>query len=252
MILHSYNRGAGIKALKGALEVLGERMLILDREPKGSKPFIVCWGSAPLEYPRRQSMTILNPPEATGVFSNKLRCFEHIGHLPCIPEWTTDPDQTIEWPLTVIRHVLTGSGGKGIELVEQFKGVPKAPLYTRYQKKASEFRVHVFRLGQKIELRCVQKKVKKDGAENRDFKIRNLKNGFVFQRHDFEVPPCVEELASTFFAEYCEGLDFIALDVIYSKAEDRAWVLEGNTAPGLVGETVDVYANFLMERKRLR
>lgn len=262
MILHSYNRGTGIKALRDALEKRGEHTLVLNRKPVGRHPVVVCWGSAPIKYPR-QGLLILNPPEVTTVVSNKLRFFQHVSDitevidpwppeypLPCL-QWTTNPEETKEWPLTVVRHVLAGSGGEGIELVEKGQEVPKAPLYTKYQKKSSEFRLHVFKVNGEFEILHVQKKTAKEGQEA-DFKIRNAKNGFVFQQHGFDTPGKVTDLAVGFMRDYFPGIDFVALDVIYSKKEDRAWVLEGNTAPGLQGKTVDVYADYLLERKKLQ
>jgi glutathione synthase/RimK-type ligase-like ATP-grasp enzyme len=43
------------------------------------------------------------------------------------------------------------------------------------------------------------------------------------------------------------GLDFGAVDIIWNKKQDRYYVLEVNTAPGLEGETVVRYANAFKE-----
>jgi len=73
--------------------------------------------------------------------------------------------------------------------------------------------------------------------------VRNHANGFIYQRIGFNPPPGVIDTALKVF-DNIEGLDFGAVDVIYNKHYDRAWVLEINTAPGLVGSTVKDYANY--------
>jgi D-alanine-D-alanine ligase-like ATP-grasp enzyme len=42
-------------------------------------------------------------------------------------------------------------------------------------------------------------------------------------------------------------LDFGAVDVIWNEKQQRAYVLEVNTAPGLEGQTVDDYARGIKE-----
>lgn len=256
MILHSYNRGEGIKALRAELEARGEHTVVLDRKPMRRRPMVVCWGSKPIVYPR-DGCVFLNPPEVTKVFSNKLLFFRHIEKIfendpyP-VPEWTTDPEVAKRFPIAVVRHVIDGSGGEGIELIPQGQEMPKAPLYTRYQKKTSEYRAHVFKVPDGFVIRHIQKKTAKADTVNPNFKIRNAENGFVFQQNGFDTPKAVYDLSLSFMKDYFPEIDFVALDVIFSKKEDRAWVLEGNTAPGLQGKTVQVYADYLLERKRMR
>jgi D-alanine-D-alanine ligase-like ATP-grasp enzyme len=42
-------------------------------------------------------------------------------------------------------------------------------------------------------------------------------------------------------------LDFGAVDVIYNRAQDKAYVLEVNTAPGLEGSTLDNYVEAIQK-----
>jgi D-alanine-D-alanine ligase-like ATP-grasp enzyme len=73
--------------------------------------------------------------------------------------------------------------------------------------------------------------------------VRNLANGFVFQRNGIEVPEVVRQVArDTLLA--VEGLTFGAVDVIFNERANRAYALEINTAPGLEGTTVDDYVTF--------
>lgn len=253
MILHSYNRGRGIKALRDSLRAAGEHTLILDRMPLGKFPTVVCWGTADVEYPRYPGMTVLNPPELSRLMSNKLLFFQHVKEGPGIPVWTTDPEVAKEWPMTVVRHNLNGHGGDGIQIVKSPNPLPPARLYVKYQKKSSEFRLHMFkRLDGDFECRHLQKKVRMKDRPDANLQVRNHQNGFVFQHNDVVAPDCVTSLGPDFMRQYFPGMDFAALDVIYSKKEDSAWVLEGNTAPGLEGKTIEVYTEYLLERKELR
>ena len=43
------------------------------------------------------------------------------------------------------------------------------------------------------------------------------------------------------------GLDFGAVDIIWNNLQEKAYVLEINTAPGLEGQSVETYKKFLNE-----
>jgi hypothetical protein len=203
-----------------------------------SSPFdkVINWGNSkfplwPLNY------TTFNDPTDVWYSVNKLeafKCFEQydVSH----PEWTEDIDTAKIWVedgITVLsRTDLTGFGGKGI-----YSFLVPAPLYVKYKKKKSEFRVHVFN-GEVID---VQQKKKRKGFEGRDNQIRNYANGWVYCRDGIEVPAMVTSEAIK--AVNCLGLCFGAADVIWNDKEQRAYVLEVNTAPGLEGTTLENYAN---------
>jgi D-alanine-D-alanine ligase-like ATP-grasp enzyme len=109
-------------------------------------------------------------------------------------------------------------------------------------KKKDEYRIHVLRKpGEEPEVISVQRKAKRHDAEDVDFKIRNLANGFVFVRKGV-IPPqdatnqAVEAIKAT-------GLAFGAVDVLWNERLGQAFVLEVNTAPGLEGQTVEDYVN---------
>jgi D-alanine-D-alanine ligase-like ATP-grasp enzyme len=70
--------------------------------------------------------------------------------------------------------------------------------------------------------------------------VRNHDNGFIFVRNDVKAPSSVEEQAVR--AIKALGLDFGAVDIIWNDKQQKAYVLEVNTAPGLEGSTVDDYA----------
>ena len=91
----------------------------------------------------------------------------------------------------------------------------------------------------------VQQKRLRRGTEKNDltYKVRSYANGWVFCREGIELPQCVTD--ASLAAVKCLALDFGAVDVGYNRKEDRAAVFEVNTAPGIEGTTLEVYANAL-------
>ena len=71
--------------------------------------------------------------------------------------------------------------------------------------------------------------------------IRNHANGWVFARVDITPPAKLIEAAIE--AVKLLKLDFGAVDVGYRERDDKVFVFEVNTAPGIEGTTVDKYAN---------
>ena len=186
--------------------------------------------------------TIINTPEAVHRASDKLQFFQNADCRK--PEWTTNWADANAWVIegktVVARTVLNGHSGEGIILCDLNDVVPQAPLYTEYVPKKNEYRVHVFR-GAVID---VQRKARRRDVpdEQVNWKIRNNDNGFVFARNGDalgDVPQDV--LTQAIQAVGSLGLDFGAADVIYNDARSQAFVLEVNTAPGLVGTTLENY-----------
>ncbi len=64
---------------------------------------------------------------------------------------------------------------------------------------------------------------------------------FVFARGGVEAPEDVKTQAIE--AIRALGLAFGAVDVIWNEKQQKAYVLEVNTAPGLCGQTLEDYAN---------
>lgn len=223
--------------------------------------------------PRRDDVIInwgnTNPPYAERALngrgiqdaSNKLRFFQLLtaagqGEI-APPYWRNSGDIPDDAFPIVCRTVLAGHSGEGIVIANTRAEIVPAPLYVKYIKKESEFRIHVGRRlvrGQhpngtrepwydtEYTIIAEQRKVKRADAENVDFRIRNHAGGFVFQREGIVVPECVRTIARTALAQ--TTLDFGAVDVIYNRRNDRAYVLEINTAPGLEGQTVNDYVRF--------
>lgn len=142
------------------------------------------------------------------------------------------------------RTLINSTGGKGI--VEFTTGddtpVPRAPLYTEYIPKKAEYRVHVFN-GQVIDVQ--QKKKKREfAADNRDTRIRNLHNGYVYTRDGIVQPAGLGDLAVR--AVQAVGYSYGAVDIIYNERRDACFVLEVNSRPGLMGTTLNKYTDALI------
>jgi Inositol 1,3,4-trisphosphate 5/6-kinase ATP-grasp domain len=202
---------------------------------------------------------IVNSYEDVSVCSNKKLFFERIfansAAAPFIPPFTSSFDTAKEWMLNkaivVARATLSGHSAEGLSIMQPddiSSWSTGCPLYTRYIPKKDEYRVHIVG-GEIID---VQRKALKpvEGPENAqerpqvNWRVRNLANGFVYARQDVALPEAVKVAALA--VANVSGLDFGAYDVIYNKKDDKAYVLEVNTAPGLAGTTVKNYAAALL------
>lgn len=145
---------------------------------------------------------------------------------------------------TVIgRGTLTGHGGAGIDVILPdmlFK--PGYKLYTLYKKKRHEYRVHVWNYG--MDVIDVTQKKRKSSAEINTM-IRNHSNGWVYCRNDTTIPDDLVPLAKA--AAKALELKHCAVDIIWNEKENKCYVLEVNTAPGLVGTTLDKYAEAFLK-----
>lgn len=182
-----------------------------------------------------------NRPEQVAIASNKLRYFTHVNqqHPELLPPfWTSRDEVPVDAYPVVCRTVLNGHSGEGIVIASSEEELVHAPLYVKYINKKNEYRVHVGR-GSVL---AVQRKARRLDAETVNWQIRNHDNGFVFVRNGFVAPDQVTEAAV--IAVGSLGLDFGAADVIYNDRQERAYVLEVNSAPGLEGQTAEDYARF--------
>lgn len=204
---------------------------------------VINWGNTAFPTSWKWDAKDFNHPKDVQLACNKLSAFWAFkNHDVPTPEWTVDQNEAQDWVnngfTVIVRHLLTGHSGQGIEVVSEGE-VPKAPLYTKYKKKRAEYRVHVFQ-GEVIDT-CQKKKLteaNRAGAVNT--LIRNHSTGWVFCRDGIVPCPAREELAVK--AVQALGLDFGAVDIIYNEHKNQHYVLEGNTAPGLEGTTLAKYA----------
>lgn len=203
-------------------------------DPKRGK-ININWGST---LRAREDLMWLNTPESVLCSSDKLltlNMIEHQGgsHVP----YTTLPEVAQIWSnegATVFARKRHGHSGRDIQVVVPGAVLPAAELYTKYVKKRKEFRVHVF--GESVIK--VQEKRRRVGAGANPL-IRNLDNGWVFCNDNVDATQKLQNIAIV--ATSALGLVFGAVDIIWNERDDKYYVLEINTAPGLCDSTADQY-----------
>lgn len=251
--MHIYPYKPGSKSARALCDALGARMIKHEgsRFRGGERKQVINWGSSQLPEEVVKS-TVLNRQAAVVAAGNKLTFFNKMAQsgvsTPSFTSSTVDVINWLEKNYTVVaRHSLTGHSGHGIEIIEKGLDIPDAPLYTVYIPKDGEYRVHIVK-GEVID---VQRKVKDPDRDVVDWKVRSHKNGFIFIRNDEKGESYLKQMQEkkSIVLQYAEhafrfsGLDFAAIDVIYNKKRNAAFVLEANCAPGLEGHSVEVYAN---------
>lgn len=164
-------------------------------------------------------------------------------------EFTTDPGVAQTWVEegnTVFgRKYLNSSCGKGIVVIEPdgqgWVQHSPCPVYTKYKKKKREFRVHIFK--DKVVMVCEKKR--RAGFEGeRDTKIRNLANGYVFVQNNVQEPEGLRELALA--ASKVSPSDFKGVDIGYNEKKNELFIIEVNSAPGIQGSNVNRYAEVIV------
>lgn len=149
--------------------------------------------------------------------------------------WTADGQ-------VVFARLLTRSSeGKGIVVCETPESVPVAPVYTKYKKKKKEFRVHIFQ--QKV-VAVLEKRKRKDFTDERDTRIRNTANGYVFCRDNVVEPEGLRELALK--ASNVTASDFRGVDIGFNEKLNELFVIEVNSAPGIEGSNIDAYVKAIV------
>lgn len=240
-----YPYKAGSASAKALAEAVGGKVLHREGKPV-TADLVVNWGSSNMERPVRGFL--LNVPIAIQLASNKLSTFRKFQEkdVPTV-EWTTDDQLVYKWLAegfdVVSRKKLTGHSGEGIVINQAGTGKFEiAPLYTKYTKKKDEYRIHVFDGKVIFQQRKARKKEVPDEEVN--WQVRNLAGGFIFANVDLVAPDVVQEVAIKAVAAL--GLDFGAADIGYK--DGQAVCYEVNTACGLMGKTVEAYANAIRER----
>ena len=254
-----YRAGSrGANALASALP--GGRVLRLQGSQWRPRPtdLIINWGNTnngdhPV-FARRLNLPLFNVLNGDIAdlrnVTNKLNFFNMMredGLGEIIPQyWTRREDIPDEAFPIVCRTVLAGHSGDGIVIADRRADLVAAPLYVQYVKKEFEYRIHVGKERNRDQSIIISTQRK---ARNRDvpdgevnWQVRNHANGFVYVRGDVQPPASTLDVARR--ALLGSGLDFGAVDVIYNRRQERSYVLEINTAPGLEGTTVEDYARF--------
>lgn len=165
------------------------------------------------------------------------------------PKFCTRPDdvQNLGAKTVFARTLVNSTNGRGI--VEYAVGngeIPRAPLYTEYIPKKSEYRFHIFG-GQVIDVQ--EKRKKRDFGDGRNTRVRNVHNGYVYCRDGISPPDGAADLAVRAVAAV--GYQYGAVDLIYNEKRNQCYVLEVNSRPGLMGTTADKYAEALINMYNL-
>ena len=199
---------------------------------------------------RTTKPSLIRPQFKYGQSVNKLQQYQWFkdNNIPAL-EFTADPHIVVDWlndGHTVFgRKYLNASCGKGIVVIEpddKEGNYPIYPVYTKYKKKKREFRVHVFK-DQVVSV--VEKKRKKEFDGERDTKIRNVANGYVFVQQNVVEPDGLRELALR--AANVSSSDFRGVDIGYNKLKDELFVIEVNSAPGIQGNNINRYLEAIVQ-----
>lgn len=181
----------------------------------------------------------LNHPEDVRYATDKRLAFGRWTEegVDCVP-WTTDKAVAQGWAAKhkVLGRTACQQAGSGIKVYEPGSTLGDHQLYTQYVPKKKEFRVHVF--GGKAIL--VSEKRKKKGVDC-DYTIRANHKGWVFCYKDVNEPDGLRVLGVN--AVRALGLDFGAVDIIFNEKQNKLYVLEVNSAPGLCTATLEAYSN---------
>lgn len=207
---------------------------------------ILNWGNS--RFPTWKATHWLNTPEAVGRAVNKLAAFCELRFAGInVPDFLIEKEKAQEWledgHTVLARHKVSSFGGKGIEVItaENKNDLPDVPLYVKYKKKRKEFRVTVFN---KKVIFVSQKKKKKDSIDADPY-IRSHSNGWIFAHKNIEEPTQLRDIAVQ--AINALGLDFGGVDIIWNETENKCYVLEVNTAPGIEGNTFSAFCTALKE-----
>lgn len=236
----------GSLSARALSQALGCRRVRSSYEAK-RRDIIINWGNSRLSESIPYVESDLNKHSAIAIACNKLKTFQTLNDARFIhvPEWTSNHQQAIMWAeegyQVYCRTSLTSHSGGGIVIASDLDSLVTAPLYTKATKHKYEYRVHVFRES----VIDVQQKKRRIGWSGGDTGIRNHSNGYVYARADINYPVELEQTAIK--AVKILGLDFGAVDIGYRERDNKVFLFEVNTAPGLVGTTLEKYTQTFKE-----
>jgi hypothetical protein len=201
-----------------------------------SNDIVINWGNSRLPEHWVTQPKIINHPDNVAIACNKLSTFDRLVSDVNTPDYTTCTEVAQQWidegHKVYGRKTLTGHSGQGIIIFDQETICTPyyCPLYTKATKAKDEYRVHVM-TGKVIDFVLKRKRLGHEGGTRG---IRNHSNGWVYARDGIVLPEAVK--LNSIKAVQALGLDFGAVDI--GVREDKVFVYEVNTAPGLTGTTL--------------
>ncbi len=211
------------------------------------RDIIINWGNSRPSESVPYAEKDLNKHSAIALACNKLKTFTKLtgAGYEQVPDWTAWIEEAREWiengDKVYCRTSLTSHSGGGIVIASDVDSLVPAPLYTKATKHKYEYRVHVFR----DKVIDVQQKKRRSNWTGGDTGIRNHSNGYIYARADIDYPQEIKQAAIQ--AVNLLGLDFGAVDIGYRERDNKIFLFEVNTAPGLVGTTLLKYAQTFKE-----
>ena len=233
------------KALQQALQGKVTNKVFRRLTPKQVKPLISHKGNVLRPgYTRQHFKVTINP-------LNKVEQFERFQQSQVSsPGYTTSAEvaRTLESKNLFARTLINSTNGRGIvEFARDAEVYPRAPLYTEYIPKKAEYRFHVFN-GEVIDVQ-EKRKSRRTAPEDRNTRVRNVSNGYVYCRDNLNPPADAGGLAIR--AVSACGYEYGAVDIIYNEKRNQCYVLEVNSRPGLMGTTLDKYSEALIKKYQL-
>lgn len=226
----------------------GHPLLLKKREA------IINWGCSSLSY--HVDTPVYNYPPSVAWAIDKVACANRLEVKSVrTVNFCSGPYSNVrsKYPddILLARYTVTGNSGEGIKIIRPGDPPPdKEPAaYSVYVKKTEEYRVHVA-FGKVIH---VVEKRKRAGVEAQpDEKlVRTLGNTWVFCENDLgcdQRNDRTQLYAAAINAVAAVGLDFGAVDMLYSKAGEYV-VCEINTKPGIGStSTLEAYTNAFKEK----
>lgn len=200
---------------------------------------VLNWGRG--DFPSWKANGWINNPDAVMNAIDKdtaLTIFRDTG-VPTVA-FTTRLEEARGWlrdgaVAVFCRKDLQGKEGEGIVVARRADQLVPAKLYTRYERKVSEYRIHV--MNGEVFFSNIKKK-KESMPTNAEELIRSGKQGWYLALLERETPRRVAE--ASIAAVRALGLDFGGVDI--GEAQDGSVkVYEVNTAPELGPNTTAAY-----------
>ena len=185
--------------------------------------------------------TQFNSAEMIFTSSNKLRFSKEMVRLgiPCVEINTGMPTS---FPV-VIRKVLSGCGGEGIEIChtkEEFISKHSGRAWSNWYNLSPELGVHIF----EGRIMKIFKKMRIDDLPEEKFPIRNLSRGYKFSRVSVENYPKLVPAMADFAKKF--PIKFGRVDIGWDSASKTYRIIEMNTAPGIATNT-DTLSSYVAE-----